>query len=78
MAKTSLDDYKKDQNTYSIDESKKLKVGIIGCGWIAASHLLDYMKMPDVEIVGVADLIEGKAEKCSVNRFSSYSSAGQL
>jgi len=63
MAKTSLDDYKKDQNTYSIDESKKLKVGIIGCGWIAASHLLDYMKMPDVEIVGVADLIEGKAEK---------------
>ncbi len=63
MAKGSLDDYKKDQNEYSIDTSKKLKVGIIGCGWIAGDHIKNYMEMPDVEIVGVADLIDGKAEE---------------
>ncbi len=61
-AQNTLDDYKKDQNNYTIDTSRKLKVGIIGCGWIAGDHIREYMKMPDVEIVGVADLIEGKAE----------------
>ena len=41
----------------------KMKVGIIGCGWIAGSHVVEYKKMNDVEIVAVADLVEGKAEK---------------
>lgn len=41
---------------------EKLKIGIIGCGWIAGSHVDCYKKMNDVEIVAVADLIEGKAE----------------
>ena len=62
MAKNTLDDYKNDQKTYAIDTSKKLRVGIIGCGWIAGDHIREYMRMPDVEIVGVADLIDGKAE----------------
>jgi len=62
MAQNTLDDYKKDQSSYSIDTSKKLKIGIIGCGWIAGDHIREYMNMPDVEIVGVADLIDGKAE----------------
>lgn len=44
-----------------IDTTKKLKVGIIGTGWIAESHIREYVKMPDVEIVAGADLIEGKA-----------------
>ena len=42
---------------------KKLKVGIIGTGWIAESHIESYKRMPDVEIVAGADLIPGKAEK---------------
>ena len=44
-------------------EGKKLKVGIIGTGWIAESHIDSYKRMPDVEIVAAADLIPGKAEK---------------
>lgn len=46
----------------AIDTSKKLKVGIIGTGWIAEAHVRSYMNMPDVEIVAGADLIPGKAE----------------
>ena len=45
-----------------IDDKKKVKVGIIGCGWIAGSHVKEYLKMEDVEIVAGADLIPGKAE----------------
>ncbi len=46
-----------------IDTSKKIKVGIIGTGWIAEAHVVEYAKMPDVEIVAGADLVPGKAEK---------------
>ena len=42
---------------------KKLRVGIIGAGWIAEAHVNSYKKMDDVEIVAVADLVEGKAQK---------------
>ena len=42
--------------------SRKLKIGIIGTGWIADAHIAAYKKMPDVEIVAGADLIPGKAE----------------
>ena len=41
---------------------KKLKVGIIGTGWIAESHIQSYKQQDDVEIVAAADLIPGKAE----------------
>lgn len=49
-------------NSPAIDASHKLKVGIIGTGWIAESHVESYKQMPDVEIVAGADLIPGKAE----------------
>lgn len=42
---------------------RKLKIGIIGTGWIAESHVESYKRMKDVEIVALADLIEGKAER---------------
>ena len=45
------------------DTSKKIKVGIIGTGWIAEAHAVGYKKMADVEIVAAADLVPGKAEK---------------
>ena len=46
----------------TVDTNKKLRVGIIGTGWIAEAHVVSYLKQPDVEIVAGADLIEGKAE----------------
>ena len=60
---TNLDAFKEDQSSTTIDTSKKLKVAIIGTGWIAGAHMDQYVKMPDVEIVAAADLIPGKAEK---------------
>ncbi|MBQ2965359.1 MAG: Gfo/Idh/MocA family oxidoreductase [Clostridia bacterium] len=44
------------------DSAKKIRVGIIGTGWIAEAHLKAYQQCPDVEIVGMADLVPGKAE----------------
>ena len=46
-----------------IDTDRKLRVGIIGCGWIAGSHIDCYKRMPDVEVVAGCDLIPGKAAK---------------
>lgn len=63
MAKSDLDAFKFDQTETVIDASKKVRIGIIGTGWIAGSHIREYLKMPDVEIVSGADLIDGKAEK---------------
>ena len=41
---------------------EKLRIGIIGTGWIAEAHTESYLKQPDVEIVTMADQ-PGKAEK---------------
>jgi hypothetical protein len=35
----------------TVDTTRKMRVGIIGCGWIAASHVAAYKNQPDVEIV---------------------------
>ena len=57
-----LDAYKeKSSNEREVDASQKIKVGIIGTGWIAEAHLNAYNNCPDVEIVALADLIPGKA-----------------
>ena len=45
----------------AIDTSKKIRVAIIGCGWIADSHAKAFLNQPDVEIVAGADLVPGKA-----------------
>jgi predicted dehydrogenase len=47
----------------AIDADKKVRVGLIGTGWIAEEHIRQYVKFPDVELVAMADLIPGKAEK---------------
>lgn len=44
-----------------VDTIKKVRVGIIGTGWIAKAHIRAYLNQPDVEIVAGADLIPGKA-----------------
>ncbi len=46
-----------------IKSERKLRIGIIGTGGIAGSHIASYKKQPDVEVVAGADLIPGKAEK---------------
>ncbi|MBQ7828942.1 MAG: Gfo/Idh/MocA family oxidoreductase [Clostridia bacterium] len=55
-------DYNVKSSDAVIDTNRKLRVGIIGCGWIAGAHIDCYKLMPDVEIVAGADLIPGKAE----------------
>ena len=58
-----LDAFQENQEAKkAIDTSKKLKIGIIGTGWIADAHMASYLKQPDIEIVAGADLIPGKAE----------------
>ena len=43
--------------------SRRVKVGLVGCGWIAESHIECYKQMDDVDLVAAADLIPGKAEE---------------
>ena len=62
MSDKTLDAFKESQETTTIDTSKKLRVGIIGTGWIAEAHIASYLKQPDIEIVAGADLVPGKAE----------------
>ena len=61
--KNILDAFKENQEKGAkIDAKKKVRVGIIGTGWIADAHMQSYLRQPDVEIVAGADLIPGKAE----------------
>lgn len=63
MAEVSgLDAYMINQEKEVIDASQKVKMGIIGTGWIAECHADSLKKMPDVEVVALADLVPGKAD----------------
>ena len=65
MADKSMDGlntFTAQNDTPAVDASKKIRVGIIGCGWIAGSHAKALLNQPDAEIVACADLIEGKAQ----------------
>ena len=63
MSDTVLSNFTPTVDGPAIDTSRILKVGIIGTGWIAESHIESYLQMPDVQIVAAADWVEGKAEK---------------
>lgn len=69
MADSILDRFKEGgAEEQVVDTEKKVKVGIIGTGWIAEAHVANYLRCPDVEIVAAADLVPGKAEKfCKAN-----------
>ena len=54
-------DYNQKKEEVVVDANRKLRIGIIGCGWFADSHIDSYKRMPDVEIVAGCDLIPGKA-----------------
>ncbi len=57
-----LDAFKEDQTQTVVDTTKKMRVGIIGCGWIADAHIKSYLAQPDVELVAGADIVPGKAK----------------
>ena len=63
MADAVLSQFKQQEEKEVISSDKKLKIGIIGTGWIAESHAESYLIMPDVEIVALSDIIPGKAQK---------------
>ena len=45
-----------------MNQDKKLRIGLIGTGGIAHSHMRAYLNQPDVEVVAGADLVPGRAE----------------
>ena len=51
------------ETTSTVDASRKMRIGFIGCGWIAKSHIKAFLNQPDVEIVAGCDIIPGKAAK---------------
>ena len=66
MSKSSaqiMDAFKNTTVKEGVKSDRKLKVGIIGTGWIASAHALELKKMEDVEITCLADLVPGKAEQ---------------
>jgi len=61
---------------------KKLRIGIIGTGGIAGAHMAAYKTFDDVEIVGGADIVPGKAkaflEKWELPNAQAFESAEEL
>ena len=49
------------EQAVSLGAHRKVRVGFIGTGGIANSHIKAYLQFDDVEIVAGADLVEGKA-----------------
>lgn len=45
-----------------MSQTKTIRVGIIGSGGIARAHANHYQSLPGVEIVGVADIVPGRAQ----------------
>ena len=61
---------------------RKLRIGIIGTGGIAGAHMAAYKQFDDVEIVGGADIVPGKAkaffEKWDLPNAQAFESAEEL
>lgn len=59
-----------------IREMKKIKVGVVGVGHLGKYHVEKYAGMPDVELVGIADLNQDRREalsrKFSIPCFEDY------
>ena len=62
MSDKVLSQFKQEETTEEIKTERKVKVGVIGCGGISYAHFNNYLKMPDVEIVAIADLIPEQME----------------
>ena len=75
-------DFNVEAEAKAVDTSKKVRIGSIGTGWIAETHINIYKKMEDVEIVAGADLVPGKAaaffEKFGVEGAKCYGSHKEM
>ena len=58
----NLDAFKDVQTETKVDANKKFRIGFIGCGGIAHSHMKALLTQPDVEIVAGCDIVPGKAK----------------
>ena len=83
MADSTLDRF--DENHLEeakVGTGKKLRIGIIGTGWIAEAHAKSYQKQPDVEIVALSDIVPGKsaafAEKFGIEGAKCYGHHSEL
>ena len=63
MENLNINKFKDLEDDVVVNRNRKLKIGIVGTGWIAETHVQNYLKMDDVEIVAAAELIDGKAEE---------------
>ena len=57
----SLNTFSAQESGATVDANKKVRIGVIGCGWIAGTHVDCLLNEPDAEIVAACDLIPGKA-----------------
>lgn len=78
-----LDDYKKQtQENTTVSYDRKVKIGIVGAGWVAEAHIKQYLKMEDVEIAAVADHTLSKAralcDKYGLNETRCYGSTHEM
>ena len=74
MSDSVLNQFTQAVEEESASSGRRFKVGIIGTGWIAEAHIESYLDMDDVDIVAMADLIPGKAEKFAAK----YNKDGRL
>ena len=65
-----LDAFQKNREQEIINTDQKARIGIIGTGGIAHSHMNAYLNMPDVEIVAGCDLVPGLTKAFSRNSSS--------
>ena len=63
MSDKVLSQFKQEEQAEEVKSERKVKVGVIGCGGISYAHFNNYLKMPDVEIVAIADLIPEAMEE---------------
>jgi predicted dehydrogenase len=41
-----------------------VRIGIVGAGGVAVTHLINLLRIPDAEVVAIADVVPGAAEAC--------------
>lgn len=63
MSDKVLSQFKQEEEVEVKEVTKKIKVAIIGTGWIASAYTSPIKELANVELVALADLIPGKAEK---------------
>ena len=77
-----LDAFKENHEVEVVDTSKRIRIGILGSGRIAESHIHALKQMQDVDVVALADIVPGKAEtfakKFDINGARCYLSDEEL